>query len=70
MRDQLLKLAGAGHEIGFAIDFNQHAGFAVGGELRADQALFRAAGGLLGGAGQAALAQNDLRLGHVAFGFY
>ena len=66
---QFLELVGAGHEVGFAVDFDHHAELRAGVDVAADDALLGGAGGLLGGRGDAALAQNDFGFGQVALGF-
>ena len=66
---QFLKIVGAGHEIGLAVDFHQHAQLRAGMDVGTDQALLRGARGLLAGGRDAALAQHDFRFGQVALGF-
>ncbi len=57
----------AGDEIGFRVELD-HDAFGAG-YLDADQAFGGDAAGLLGGLGQALLAQPVLRRGHLAIGF-
>ena len=65
---QRLELVGAGHEVGLAVDLDQHADLAAGVDVGADHALGGDAAGLLGGARQALLAQVVDGLLHVALG--
>ena len=44
---QFLKIVGARHEIGLAVDFHQHAQLGAGMDVAADEALFGGARGLL-----------------------
>ena len=53
----------------FAVDLDEHTDFAAGVDVGADSAFVGAAGGLLGGRGHAALAQDDEGRVHIAVGF-
>ncbi len=66
---EFLEVLGAGHEIAFAVDFDQHADLAAGVDVVADRAFAGHAGRLLGSDGYALLAQQDHRLFEVALGF-
>ena len=57
---------GAGHEIGLAVDLDQHADLAAAVDVRADGALGGHPAGLLGRRGETLLAQRVDRLLHVA----
>ena len=63
---ELLEALGAGHEVGLAVHFHEHADLAAHVDVAADHALRRVPAGALGGLGQAALAQHRDRLVHVA----
>ncbi len=65
---QFLKVIGARHEIGFAIDFDQHADLRAGMNVVADHALLGRARRLLRRRGDAGLAQDDLCLAQVSLG--
>jgi hypothetical protein len=65
---QLLELLGAGYEVGLAVDLDEHADLAVGVDVGADGPLGGDAAGLLGGGGEALLAQEVDRGLHVAVG--
>ena len=66
--DELLELVGARDEVGLAVDLDEHADAAAGVDVARDQALAGVAAGLLGGRGQALLAQERDRLVEVAVG--
>jgi hypothetical protein len=61
---------GAGHEIAFAIDFDDHADFAAGMNVVADEAFGGFARGLFGRGGLAFLAKDVNGLLNVAGGFH
>jgi hypothetical protein len=67
--EQLLEVVGAGHEVGLAVELDQHADLAAGVDVGADRALVGGAAGLLGSRGHAALAQHNEGVFHVALGF-
>ena len=66
--DELLELVGAGHEVGLAVDLDEHADPAAGVDVARDEALAGVAAGLLGGRGEALLAQERDGLLDVAVG--
>ena len=66
--DELLELVGAGHEVGLAVDLDQHADAAAGVDVAGDEALAGVAAGLLRRGGEALLAQLRDGLVHVAAG--
>ena len=66
--EQLLEVLGAGHEVGLAVELDEHADLAAGVDVGSDGALVGGAAGLLGGRGHAALAQDDEGVLHVALG--
>ena len=55
---KLLEGVGAGHKVGFAIDFHQHADFSAGVNVAADQAFAGFARGFLGRRGLPLFAQD------------
>ncbi len=55
---KLLESFGAGHEIAFAVDFDDHADFSAGMNVVADEALGGLARGFLGRGGLTLLAQD------------
>ena len=65
--DHFLELGGVGHEVGLAVDLDQRAGAALGADVAAHDALGGDAALLLGGLGQALLAQIVDGLLDVAF---
>ena len=67
--EQLLEVVGAGDEVGLAVELEEDADLAAGVDVGSDCALVGGAGGLLGGRGHAALAEDDEGLFHVALGF-
>src|SRR5580658_3955655 len=67
---QFLKIFGARHEIGLAVDFHQHAKLAARMDIAADQALFGNPRGFLVGGRDAALAQNDFSVADIAVGLH
>ena len=66
--DELLELVGAGHEVGLAVDLDEHADAAAGVDVARDEALAGVAAGLLGGRREALLAQQRDGLVEVAVG--
>ena len=66
--DELLELVGAGHEVGLAVDLDEHADAAAGVDVARDEALARLAAGLLGGRREALLAEERDGLVEVAVG--
>ena len=64
--NQFLEIVRAGHEIGLAVHFHEHAQLRARVDVGADHALFRGAGGLLAGRRDAALAQHHFRFGDIA----
>ena len=56
--DKAAKIVGAGDEIGFAVDFDQHADLAAGVDVSVNQAFGGDAARLLGRGREAALAQD------------
>ena len=66
--DELLELVGARDEVRLAVDLDEHADAAAGVDVARDEALAGVAAGLLGGRGEAPLAQQRGRLLEVAVG--
>ena len=66
---EALELVAASHEVGFALDFDGHAGLAVGGQFKAHETFGGGAAGLLGGLGKTLLAEPVDGLFHVAVAF-
>ena len=66
---QALEVVGAGDEVALAVDFDQHADLASGVDVAGHRAFTGGARGLLGGGGNALLAQNDDSALDVALGF-
>ena len=66
---QFLKVLGARHEIGLAVDFDQHADLRAGVDVVADDALLGRARRLLRRRRDAGLAQHHFGLTQVALGF-
>ena len=66
---QFLKIVRAGHEIGLAVHFHQHAQLRAGVNVGTDQSLLRGARGLLAGRRDAALAQHHFGFGDIALRF-
>ena len=66
---QFLKIVRAGHEIGLAVDFHQHAQLRAGVDVGANQSLLGGAGRFLAGRRDAALAQHDFRFGDIPLRF-
>ena len=60
---------GAGHEIGFAIQFDEHTDFSAGVDVAADEAFGGFASGFLGGRGLAFFSQDADGFFDVAIGF-
>ena len=67
--EELLEVIGAGYEIAFAVELDEHADLAAGVDVGADGAFVGGAAGLLGSRRHAALAQHDEGFFHVALGF-
>src|SRR6267143_1248064 len=67
--DEAAEIFVLGHEIGLAIDFNQHANFALQMNIRGDDALLGHARRLLARARDSFGSQNRFRFGEVATGF-
>ena len=65
---ELLEVLGAGHEVGLAVDLDQHADAAAGVDVGGDEPLACLAAGLLGGRCLVPLAQQDDGLLEVAAG--
>ena len=65
---QVLEFVGAGHKVGLAIQFHQHADLSAGVNVGADDAFQGGAALPLLGGGQALLAQKILRARHVSLG--
>ncbi len=66
--DEPLELVGAGDEVRLAVDLDQHADPAAGVDVARDEALAGLPAGLLGGGGEALLAQGGDGLLDVAVG--
>ena len=65
---QALEVVGARHEVGLAVDLDQHADLAAHVDVVADDPFLGGAAGALGGRGHALLAQDLDRLVEVAAG--
>ncbi len=66
---QFLKIVGARHEVGLAIDFHQHAQLRAGVNVGSHRALLGGARRFLAGGRDAALAQHDFRFGEISLCF-
>ena len=60
--DELLELVGAGHEVGLAVDLDEHADPAAGVDVARHEPFAGLAAGLLRGRGEALLAQDAVAL--------
>ena len=65
---QALEVVGASDEVALAVDLDQHADLASGVDVAGHRAFAGGARRLLGGGGDALLAQNDDRALDVTFG--